>query len=270
MERIVPFASGRSYERRHTSLFVLGLFSRALARVFALYHQRVTEDADKLLRSCALFSRLSSTDRTKLAQISVVRDYAKNDRIFSEGDPSDLIFTVVSGRIKVVKAIPGGKELILEILGPGDPLGAVAAYEARPYPASALALEDSVCVASKRGDFMALLETCPSLVRGLLGGFSLRIIELGKRLTEITGSRVEARFAQIFLKLTDRLGQAHASGPGIFVPLALSRQDLADLAGTTIETSIRIMSRWGKEGVVSTDADGFLIRNREALEQLGS
>ena len=178
------------------------------------------------------------------------------------------MFTIVSGRIKVVKAIPGGKELILEILGPGDPLGAVAAYEARPYPASAFALEDSACISSKRGDFMTLLETCPSLVRGLLGGFSLRVIELGKRLSEITGSRVEARFAQIFLKLVDRLGQPRDSA--MFVPLALSRQDLADLAGTTVETSIRIMSRWGKEGVVMTESEGFVVPDRETLEQLGS
>ena len=223
-------------------------------------------DTEGLLRTCALFSRLSPEDRRKVAEVSVVRRYEKGDRVFSEGDPSDLLFTILSGRVKVVKAIPSGKELILEILGPGDPLGAIAAYEARPYPASAIALEEAACLASKRAAFMALLETCPSLVRGMLGGFSLRVVELTKRLGEITGSRVEARFAQIFLKLGDRLGQPR--GSGVFVPLALSRQDLADLAGTTMETSIRIMSRWGKEGLVATETDGFMVSNREDLESL--
>ena len=113
---------------------------------------------------------------------------------------------------------------------------------------------------------MNLLESCPSLVRGLLGGFSLRLIELTKRLGEVTGSRVESRFAQIFLKLADRLGRPQ--GAQIFVPLALSRQDLADLAGTTMETSIRIMSRWSKEGLVATEADGFLVSSRDELENL--
>lgn len=226
----------------------------------------MSPDSETLLRSCALFSRLSAEDRRKVAEISVERHYDKGDEVFAEGDPSDLIFTIVSGRVKIVKAIPGGKELIIEILGPGDPLGAIAAYEARPYPASALALEETVCVASRRAAFMGLLETCPSLVRGMLGGFSMRIIELGKRLGEITGSRVEARFAQIFLKLGDRLGRPR--GTGIFVPIVLSRQDLADLAGTTMETSIRIMSRWGKEGVVSTESDGFLVSSRDDLEAL--
>ena len=223
-------------------------------------------EIEGLLRSCALFSRLTPDDRRKVAEISVAHRYAKGEGVFAEGDPSELMFTVVSGRVKVVKAIPGGKELILEILGPGDPLGAVAAYESRPYPASAIALEDAVCIASRRGAFMGLLETCPSLVRGLLGGFSLRVIELGKRMSEITGSRVEARFAQLFLKLADRLGRPR--GTGIFLPLVLSRQDLADLAGTTMETSIRVMSRWGKEGVVHTEPEGFLIPGRDELESL--
>lgn len=230
------------------------------------YHRGTMADIEGLLRSCALFSRLSAEDRRKVAEVSVARRYEKGDRVFSEGDPSDLLFTITSGRVKVVKAIPAGKELILEILGPGDPLGAIAAYEARPYPASAIALEETTCLAAKRGPFMALLETCPSLVRGMLGGFSLRVIELTKRLGEITGSRVEARFAQIFLKLADRLG--HPQGSSIFVPLALSRQDLADLAGTTMETSIRIMSRWGKEGVVLTETNGFLVSSRDELESL--
>jgi CRP-like cAMP-binding protein len=223
-------------------------------------------DTEALLRSCALFSRLTPDDRRKVAEISIARTYQKGEMVFAEGDPSELIFTVVAGRVKVVKAIPGGKELIIEILGPGDPLGAIAAYEARPYPASAIALEEATCVASKRAAFMTLLETCPSLVRGMLGGFSLRIIELGKRLGEITGSRVEARFAQLFLKLADRLGTPR--GSGIFIPLVLSRQDLADLAGTTMETSIRIMSRWGKEGVVNTETEGFLVSSRDELEGL--
>ncbi len=223
-------------------------------------------DTERLLRSCALFSRLSPEDRSKVAAVSVARDYERGDRVFSEGDPSDMLFTIISGRVKIVKAIPAGKELILEILGPGDPLGAIAAYEARPYPASAIALETTTCVLSKRGAFMNLLESCPSLVRGLLGGFSLRLIELTKRLGEVTGSRVESRFAQIFLKLADRLGRPQ--GAQIFVPLALSRQDLADLAGTTMETSIRIMSRWSKEGLVATEADGFLVSSRDELENL--
>jgi CRP-like cAMP-binding protein len=226
----------------------------------------VATAVEPLLKSNPLYRRLSDEDRRRLADVSLVRSYPKGTTIFSEGDPSDFLYTVESGRVKVAKMLGGGKEVILEILGAGDPLGAVAAYESRPYPASAVALEDCTLILVRRGAFFALLETCPSLVRGLLNGLSFRLLELTRRISEVTGSRVETRFAHVFLMLADRMGRPHARG--VFIPLALSRQDLADLTGTTLETSIRIMSRWGKEGMVLTENEGFLVYDRAVLERL--
>jgi CRP-like cAMP-binding protein len=170
--------------------------------------------------------------------------------------------------VKVAKMLPGGKEVILELLGAGDPLGAVAAYESRPYPASAVALEDCTLILVRRAAFFALLENSPSLVRGLLNGLSFRLLELTRRIAEVTGGRVETRFCHVFLMLADRLGRSEARG--LFIPLALSRQDLASLTGTTLETAIRIMSRWGKEGVVLTEKDGFVLKERTTLERLAA
>ena len=114
---------------------------------------------EPLLRSNPLYRRLTEEDRKRLAEVSLVRSYPKATTIFSEGDPSDFLYTVEIGRVKVAKMLPGGKEVILEILGAGDPLGAVAAYESRPYPASAVALEDCTLLLVKRAAFFALLET---------------------------------------------------------------------------------------------------------------
>ena len=72
----------------------------------------------------------------------------------------------------------------------------------------------------------------------------------------------------LFMMLADRMGRAEARG--LLIPLALSRQDLADLTGTTLETSIRIMSRWGKEGLVLTEKEGFVLTDRSALERLAA
>jgi CRP-like cAMP-binding protein len=226
----------------------------------------VPPSVEALLRSNPLYVRLSEDDRRRLGELSSIRRYAKGDVVFHEGDDSEWLFTIAEGRIKVVKMLPAGKEMIVEILGPGDPLGAVAAFEARPYPASAVALEDAVCLALRRGPLFALLETSPTLTRGLLAGLSIRLVQLTQRLAEVTGSRVEERFAQLFLKLAERLGQRQ--GGAIVIPLHLSRQDLADLTGTTIETCIRVMSRWGKEGLVNTEPDGFRVPDPEALRAL--
>ena len=227
---------------------------------------RVPSHVEEALAATPLFRGLSAEDRRRLAEVSVVKSYGKGERVFTEGDPSDFLFTIVAGRVKVVKLIPGGREVILEIFGPGDPLGAVVAYEGRPYPATAVATEPSTCLLVRRAPFFALLEQHPSIVRGHLTGLARRMVELTARIAEVAGGRVETRFAHLFLKLSDRVGRSRPDG--CFIAMSLSRQDLADLTGTTIETCIRIMSRWNKEEIVRTDKDGFLVIDRAALERL--
>lgn len=218
------------------------------------------------LRTATLYRSLSEDDRQRLAEVALVKSWDKGETIFSEGDPSDFLLTVLAGRVKVVKLQPSGKEVILEIFGPGDPVGAVVAYEGRPFPASAIALDRTTCLLVRRGPLFGLLEAHPSLVRGLLSAFTRRIVELAQRIPEVAGARVETRFAHLFLKLADRVGRPRDGA--IFIPMVLSRQELADLTGTTIETCIRLMSRWAKEGVMETEKDGFLLVERSALEDL--
>lgn len=218
------------------------------------------------LAKIQLFSRVSPADRERLIPVSSIREYDRGDVVFQEGDESDSFYVVLTGRIKVFKHGPDGHDIILEMFGPGGPLGAVATFESRPYPASASPMEPSSCLVIPREAFFELLERHPLLVRGLLGSLSLRLVQLTTRLAELTGGRIEARFARLFLKLADQLGQA--GGKGTFVPLVLSRQELADLVGTTIETTIRVMSRWQKDDVLLTERDGFRVVDRSALESL--
>ena len=219
-----------------------------------------------LLRSIPFYGTLSEEDVAHLSEIASVREWQKGDTLFSEGDPSDHIFTVASGRVKVVKALPSGKEVILEIFGPGDPVGAVVAYEGRPYPATAVATEPTCCILVRRAPFFSLLEHRPSLLRGFLAGLTQRIVELTRRIPEVAGGRVEARLAHLFLKLADRMGRSDARE--VFIPIPLSRQDLADMAGTTLETAIRIMSRWSKEKTLLTERNGFRLLDRRAIEEV--
>jgi CRP/FNR family transcriptional regulator len=200
--------------------------------------------------------------------VSRVQEFDKGATIFTQESPSDAFYAITSGRVKIFKMMPNGKDVILEVFGPGDPLGAVAAYMDRPFPASAMALEPTTCVIIPRQAFFRLLETQPSLVRGLLLGLTTRLVELTNRLAELTGGRIEPRLARLFLKLGSEMGRSERGG--LFIPLPLSRQELADMTGTTIETCIRIMSRWNKEDVVRTEKDGFVLLDRAALEQLAA
>lgn len=220
---------------------------------------------DDVLRRLPFFRRLSPALRARVAEVARLRSYERGDLIFSEGDPSDAFMTIVEGRVKVFKSTPAGKEIILEIFGGGDPLGAVAVYEGAPFMASATALEPSQVLRIEQAAFFRLLEDDPAFVRGLLSGLTIRLAELTRRLADLSGARVDARFARLFLKLCDQIGRPERGG--IFVPMPLARQELADLSGTTIETAIRIMSRWQKEDVLHTEKDGFVVLSREALEE---
>jgi CRP-like cAMP-binding protein len=223
-------------------------------------------NVDEMMRQAPLFGALSAENRALVAKVASTRLYVKGETIFAEGDPPNHLLTVVQGRVKVTKMTPAGKQVILELFGPGDPFGAVAVYKERPYPATAIALTDCVCIVVPSRSLFDLLEKHPSLVRGLLLGLTRRLIELTNRITELSGGKVEPRLARLLLNLAEDKG--HPAEGGTFIPIPLSRQELADLTGTTIETCIRIMSRWRKEELVDTRAEGFLIIDMDALNIL--
>ncbi|MDQ3168928.1 MAG: Crp/Fnr family transcriptional regulator [Acidobacteriota bacterium] len=222
------------------------------------------DDIEAVLRVTPVFRKLAAEDRATIARAASVRRYVKGDTIFEQDQAADAFYTIASGRVKIFKMLPTGKDMILEVFGAGDPLGAIAVYDGRPFPASAVALEETVCVTIPRSVFFSLLEEHPSLVRGLMLGMTVRMVELTNRLAELSGSRIEPRFARLFLKLAAEMGREERGGT--FVPLVLSRQELADMTGTTIETAIRIMSRWGKQDIVRTEKDGFVIMDSARLE----
>lgn len=214
-----------------------------------------------------LFSGLRPAERESLRPLVRIRSYEEGATIFREGEPALQFHFVLGGRVKIVKAAPAGGDIILEIFGPGDPVGAVAAYEERDFPATAVTLEATSLLSVPRPEFFALLSANPLLARGLLLGLTRRMVELTRKLSE-RGSRVDYRIARLFLTLADRTGRPGKSGT--FVPVPLSRQEIADMVGTTQETAIRVMSRWGREGLIATQEGGFLISDRARLERVSA
>ncbi|MDL2718000.1 MAG: Crp/Fnr family transcriptional regulator [Acidobacteriota bacterium] len=211
-----------------------------------------------------LFQCLNPDERKLLAPVCRAVVYEKGDEVFREGDPaSDLCFVVI-GRVKIVKAAPE-RDVILGLFGAGEPIGAVALFEGQRFPASAVALEPSTILRVPEREFFATVDGHPEMTRRLLQGLMLRQFEITRRLADLTGP-VEKRIARLLLMLAARVGRRE--GAGATIPLALSRQEIADMTATTVETAIRVMSRWGKEHVVITAAEGFAIPDLRALEAL--
>jgi len=192
--------------------------------------------------------------------------YRRGSPIIQEGAPADVLYTILSGTAKLFKLTSSGSAIGIGISVPGSPLGAEWILEGSSFATMAVALEGTTCIAAPRHVVVSLLDRHPLLLRELLCEISQRERYLMGRIAELGGARVEARFAHLFLELAVRVGvREHGQ---IVIRTPLLRQDLADLAGTTVETSIRLMSRWNKQGIVTTRAGGFVIRDRTTLEHL--
>ena len=222
--------------------------------------------ADRLrtaVRSTPMFRGLADHERDRIQSLCTLADYARGEELWHAGDPSDALTMIVHGRVKIVRHAPAG-DVILEIFGEGEPVGAVAVYHGMPYPASAVAMEPVTLLKLPKRDFFEMLEREPAIARALIRELTKLNIALVRKLEEIRGLRVETRIAALFVSLAERIGRPGKDGTE--VPLKLSRQEIAAMVGTTVETAIRIMSQWGREGVVVTGESRFTIPSLERLK----
>lgn len=218
-----------------------------------------------LLCQLPLFAGLPQRDLMDLCVYCSVSRYESDAIIFYQGDECDRVWLLNQGRVKMVHHEEDGREVILEIIQPGEMFGGATIF-LDEHPATAVAITASQTASLPREAYTRFLTTHPEV--------GIRLIRmLGNRLHSVmelhilAGERVERRLAHILLKLADRTGRKGPDGTLITIPL--SRQDLADMAGTTLETAIRLMSRFNLLGMVKTLKGGYLLLiDEEQLRQL--
>lgn len=214
------------------------------------------------IRSLPMFRGLVEEDQRRVASLASLRDFRRGDELWHAGDAADSLTLIVHGRVKIVRHGPAG-DVILEIFGEGEPVGAIAVYQGMPYPATAVALEPVVLLSLPKRDYFELLDGHPGFARAIIRELTKLNIALTRKLEEMRGQRVETRIAHLFLTLAERMGRTR--GTEIEIPLALSRQEVAELVGTTVESAIRVLSRWGREDILRTGDGRFVIPSRERL-----
>lgn len=215
------------------------------------------------LRAMPMFQGLRPPEMARLEAIATIREFDRGEALWQAGDPASQLTLIVRGRAKIVRHGPVG-DVILEIFGVGEPVGAMAVFEGMPYPATAVAMEPLSLVCIPRRDFFDLLEGRPEIARAIIRDLTKLTVALMRKLEEMRGQRVESRIARLFLTLAERMGRR--TPEGVEVPLALTRLEIAEMVGTTVESSIRVLSRWGREGVLVTGEDRFTIPSLERLQ----
>lgn len=222
----------------------------------------------KNIKQIALFKDLSADEIGELEPYLQTATYRKKDSIFSEGEPPEWFYIVSAGKVKITKISQDGKEIILEVISPTDIFGGVAVIRGFPYPANAVAMEDTEVIRISRKNLMRVVDRFPNVMYCMALQLGDRMKSSYDSLKNIALERVEARIAALLLKLAGKLGVE--TKEGILIDMRLTKQDVADMVGTTVETSIRTFSKFKKEGFVSESEGRFVIRDRDGLASFSS
>lgn len=218
------------------------------------------------LRSNPLFAGLPAREIEALAAVAREETRRPREYVFMEGDPAEWLCLVRSGRVKILRHSRAGKEVVLELLGAGEIFGGVAVLERRPYPATAQTTEPSVIVKIPADALIAVAERHPSLIREMALLIGRRLRAAHDSVKSLAVDPVESRLAGTLLRLAEREGTRGREG--LVLPFHLTRQSLADMSGTTVETAIRVVSRWQREGLVRDEGGRLVLADVEALRGL--
>jgi CRP-like cAMP-binding protein len=219
-----------------------------------------------LLAQSALFAPLSAGERAALAQRLVRRTLDRDAYLFFESDPAEWLVFVAAGRVKMIKHSESGRETILATFGPGQIVGEVGVLVGEVYPATAQTLEPAVTYSLRRDEYIDLVRSHPALAWALIEELGHRLQRAHETIRSMAVEKVERRVARVLLRMANTTGERLEEGgpppavpPGaVRITVPLSRQDVADMAGTVLETAIRTMSKFQKQGWIDTQ-EGHII-----------
>lgn len=217
------------------------------------------------VRKMGRFTGLSPAAHEWLAQKISRKFYEKGKMLFLEVEDADRLLLIERGVVKVFRSLESGRELIIGLFRHGDPVGEVALIDGQGYPASAMAHEDATILSMTRADYLHYLTDIDGAAIALLRDLMMRMRTMQRRMSDLGGGSVEYRVARVL--------QSFCAGPGraaerVYIPVTLTRQDVADMVGARVETVIRIMSRWQKDGLIGSDSKGMWVKDPAALVAL--
>ena len=218
------------------------------------------------LRKVSVFRDASDGDLELLAGRGIERAVEEGGFFFFQGDPAEYAYVLTSGRAKLTQSSQSGQQVNLRTISEWQIFGALGAV--RPgaaYPASAQALAPSTVLALDSQFLEEMMQTRPYLSVGLMQLMTGYIQEMQSRYRELATEKVERRIANVLLRLTAQMGTKTPEGT---IELTFSRQELAEMSGTTLYTVSRVLSEWERQGLVETGRERVVIRNPHGLVEL--
>lgn len=216
-----------------------------------------------VIRALPLFAPMGDEALDDVLRDVVSRRFATGDAVFEQGQDATHFFVLLHGRLKVHRVTADGQQVIVRIVHPGDLFGIARALRRADYPGTAVAAAESVALCWPMDCWGGLIERHPALAVAAMQTIGTRLQEAQLRLLEMATEEVERRLAHAVLRLIQQAGRRESGGIRIDFPL--SRQDLAEMTGTTLHTVSRIISSWEGAGIVAAGRQKLLVRDPHRL-----
>jgi CRP-like cAMP-binding protein len=226
----------------------------------------VMDERVNLLSGSQLCSGLSQQDILRVASCARPKTFARDESLFMQGQPARCLLLVRTGSVKVTQISSNGNEVILWMYGRGNVLGVISEPTITScHPSSARAMEPTTALVWDCATLQNLMEICPKIRQNLSQVLMNRLQELEERFREVATEKVPRRLALALLRLSKHVGKHVQEG----VEVSLSREELAQMTGTTLFTISRILSQWSKEDFVASRRESVLLRDPSRLEYAG-
>ncbi len=209
------------------------------------------------LRNGIFFQGLDDAELHAIAQAATTNHFTEEQFLFYESDPATTFFVVLEGRVRLIQATESGRQVILGFVGPTEGVGIIAAFSHALYPLSAQADQACTALGWDSVTLMDLMERYPIIAFRTLRMLAGRFVDLQARYREMITERVEQRIARAVVRLSRQAGKKE--GHGVRIDMSISRQDIADMTGTTLYTVSRTLSRWEQQGILETGREWIKI-----------
>jgi CRP/FNR family transcriptional regulator, nitrogen oxide reductase regulator len=241
--------------------------SRGTVRVGPLVAPRGGPQATWATRSqhFALFTDISSQDRTLIVSAARERTFSRGQIIHIEGDDMRQVVLLTSGFAKMVQCGQNGSAVILRLCGPGELVGTLGVTMQARYRSTPQAIASSTALVWERDVFESLSKRFPSLRLNVAYILYKQLEDMEDRFREISTERVAPRLGRQIFRLVEQVG---IPSNNTSVEINLTREELAQLIGTSLFTVSRLLSEWDRKGIVTTRREGFSVDNLKALAEL--
>ncbi|GAB3217217.1 Crp/Fnr family transcriptional regulator [Kineococcus gypseus] len=221
------------------------------------------EGLGDVVRRAPLFAGLDEEAAGELLKSMERVHLERGEQLFAEGDPGDRVYVVNSGKIKLVRRWPDGRENLLAVMGPGEMFGELSLFDPGPRTSSARAVSEADLIALQHDDMMAWLTRRPEVAKHLLQALAQRLRRTNVTLADLVFTDVPGRVAKALLDLSRRFGRPIADG--LLVAHDLTQEELAQLVGASRETVNKALADFASRGWLRLEARAVVLHDIERL-----